>query len=533
MSARQRGAMADTPQQYPAPMDVDPPKPPKPQKPSILQRIWKFLDLDPITVILMLKSALPPTIGLAIYQNKHVSEVYGNLGYLLPITCFIGFAALPRAKFIMNMLGLIIGVCITACFCTLGLWSATQARKHTTPTGEPLAGYNSSQSVVCGIWLFCLILLIASIRSAKPALQMPVIMCSVFTVVSFTTSGPNLGTPAEVRALMKLLLETQFTGFGIATAVHFLVVPINTRLPLFKQLAGFLGIIRGMLKAVASYLRTLENGLAKSSPQHLGALKGVTLKLKELHGKTTGDIGPAKMEVAFGKLNGTDIADLFNLMRKLIPGIMGLGSIARVVTNLPDIREVSDPDDSDDMSDVSSVTSHIGESQAGVKQTDTTDDLHNIAGAVAQAVIPALELMDEAIEHVLLTLQLSKPPKKSGAMGDDVEAKAHQTRPGDEGFASYFENKSSNLYEARRAVLKERYHARLRLSEIPELDEPIKEAGASKFRTTESSRVRLNRQNQLVFVLYVSHCAVCCCCHPGGFTLCRDYLTFLVANLRL
>ena len=60
---------------------------------------------------------------------------------------------LPRAKYVQTLILNIIGTCIGGAIAILGVWSGVQARIHTTPAGT-VAAYNSSQAVVCAIWLF-------------------------------------------------------------------------------------------------------------------------------------------------------------------------------------------------------------------------------------------------------------------------------------------------------------------------------------------------------------------------------------------
>jgi len=55
-----------------------------------------------------------------------------------------------------------------------------QARIHTTPTGV-VASYNSSQAVVCAIWLFANIWFVNLMRAKMPALQFPAIMYRYLT----------------------------------------------------------------------------------------------------------------------------------------------------------------------------------------------------------------------------------------------------------------------------------------------------------------------------------------------------------------
>ena len=71
------------------------------------------------------------------------------------------------------------------------------------------------------------------------------------------------------------------------------------------------------------------------------------------------------------------------------------------------------------------------------------------------------DLIDEGLEHVLLVLQLKKPPKarksepNSGANGgEDVEERAEDTRPGSKGFAEYFQKQADHFHFGKEIALR-------------------------------------------------------------------------------
>src|SRR5450432_675562 len=80
-----------------------------PKKPSPLKRAWTALGLDPPTIILMAKGGLPPIISLAALRSRTFAEKYTALGYLVAIMSLLGFAIMPRAKFVQNMMLNIVG----------------------------------------------------------------------------------------------------------------------------------------------------------------------------------------------------------------------------------------------------------------------------------------------------------------------------------------------------------------------------------------------------------------------------------------
>jgi hypothetical protein len=72
----------------------------QPKEPSKLKQIWDKVGLDKLTLILMLKGSLPPTIAIAAYQSTSFAEHFTTLGYLVAIASILGFAIMPRGKFI-------------------------------------------------------------------------------------------------------------------------------------------------------------------------------------------------------------------------------------------------------------------------------------------------------------------------------------------------------------------------------------------------------------------------------------------------
>jgi hypothetical protein len=74
--------------------------------PSKMKQLWAKVGLDPLTLMLMLKGSLPPTIAIAAYQSTSFAEHFTTLGYLVAIASILGFAIMPRGKFFQVRLAL-------------------------------------------------------------------------------------------------------------------------------------------------------------------------------------------------------------------------------------------------------------------------------------------------------------------------------------------------------------------------------------------------------------------------------------------
>ncbi|KAL1606225.1 hypothetical protein SLS60_003627 [Paraconiothyrium brasiliense] len=430
------------------------PEPEKEKKPSILAKAWKKTQLDVPTILMMLKGGLPPVIALSMYQADDIAETYTTLGYLMAIISILGFCIMPRAKFIQTMTINVIAVCIGAAMAMLQLWSAVQARLHTEPPGLPPARYryNSSQSAVCAIWLFFQIWFINSIKAKFPQFAFPCVLYQIFTNVA-STSGPMFQTTAQVEAFVQRLLEAFLTGFAIATGVSLVILPISCRKVVTKEFTGYIGALRGALKAHKGYFQSLEtkdmfrqtmtnldepeDGTHKKKDKirpEITAVKAATAALTQLHGKLNADLPFAKREVAYGKLTPDDYESIFKSLRGIMMPLSGVGSIIDIFERLAELNGWEKELEEDMKKSVMDDWHHL--------MTFAHDPLQNI-----------LDTMDQGLEHIALRLAWAKTPKKKGASNADAEAKGDMIRPGDKEFAAHFEKQSDEFYAGREGIL--------------------------------------------------------------------------------
>lgn len=432
---------------------------------------------------MMFKGALPPTISIAIYQSNGVAQTYSTLGYLVAIMSLLSFGIMPRAKFVQTMVFNIIGICIGASIALLSIYCSVQARAHTTPaqpdgpksaSGGPSPGaavvpYNSSASAVCAIWLFFNIYLANALRAARPQFQFPVIVYSIFTNVA-STYAPQFGTMAQGIAFTKRLLEAFLTGFAIAIGVSFCVFPITSRTIVFKTAAGYIGALRGALKAQSAYLQSLEDKQNFSQPAKaekndssslsdgdtpesksqlspkVKNLKAALAGLGEIHGKLNGEIPFAKREIAFGKLDASEISELGRLMRLIMLPVIGMGSVADIFDRVAERRGWRTAGE-DDIKD-----------QEKSRWSEIMRTLHEPFDILTQAI-------GEGLQHTLFTLELEKRPKNTKTNktnqkvnqttpdSADIEAKGDMVEPGTPKFAGTLSKRIDDFYEQRRQTL--------------------------------------------------------------------------------
>ncbi|KAL1620009.1 hypothetical protein SLS56_009822 [Neofusicoccum ribis] len=405
-------------------------------------------DLDVPTVLMMGKGALPPTIAISMYQATAVAEQYTTLGYLVAIVSILGFAIMPRAKFMQTMLLNVIATCLASAMNLLMMYCAVKARQHTTNSAAPSA-YNSSASAVSGIWLFFQVYFVNLMRAKyAPNLQFPSIIYTIFVVVASIYS-PQFSTMTQAISFAKRLLEVFLTGFGLATGV------------VFKEMTGYIGALHGSLQAHSSYFQSLEikdmfyrvsTGLSgeKQRQPEAAAVKKSVAAIQAMQGKLAADLPFAKREVAWGFLGPDDLQEMGKLLRGIMLPLSGLSSVVDIFERLAELNGWSEEQDEENL--------EIGARDLDRKRM--VEDWNDVMKTVHEPFQSVIQAMDEGLEHVMLRLRLKKPPKKpKGAAGSsenvDVEGKPDRSQPGEDGFSDYLERKIEEFYSCKELALRE------------------------------------------------------------------------------
>ncbi|KAK0315294.1 hypothetical protein LTR82_012621 [Friedmanniomyces endolithicus] len=439
----------------------NPEQPAEPKPPSKLKRLWTKLGLDPMTLKLMLKGSIPPTTAIAMYQSQAVAAQYSTIGFLVAITSILGFAILPRGKFLQTMSLNILATGLAAAVNLLALYCITQARLHTTPAGQPLSGYNSSASVVCAVWLCVQIFSVNALRAARPQFQFPAIIYSIFASVTCTTAVqfPNM---AAAVSFMQKLLEAFLTGFALATGTNLFIFPTSARSVVFKEMTGYLMCLSGMLKAQTAYMQSMEtidpialrrqreeeqreseqDGTKKkarkpavplSSPLATPAslkLRELLSKTVELHTKLHGDVTPAKREFAIGKLESHDLTELWKMLRMVFIPVTGLSASMDLIQRLAADLHWADKGSTEQDEQI---------------RHEAVENLHFLMKELHTPFAHMTASIDAAIMHVLITLELVPAPKKTA----DEESKGDQPLPGSSTFAETYQKQVNDFYHSK------------------------------------------------------------------------------------
>ena len=392
------------------------------------------------------------------YQSNSVSAEYTSLGYLVAIISILGFAIMPRAKFIQMITYDVFVVCLAAAINLLMMYSCVKARQHTTPPGQA-SSYNSSASVVCGVFLFFQIFVVHSIRAKFPQFQLPVIIYSIFANVS-SVYGTQMATMPLAINYIERMLKSFLTGLGIAVGVSLFILPKTSRSIVFKEMTGYIGALRKTLEAQKTYFDSLEGndmfgrsqtvdstiekmgekGKKAYSPEASNVITSVS-KVNELHGKLHGDITFAKREFGIGYLGADDMNVIVKNLRHIMVPIVGLSFVVDIFQRLSEYNRWNEPIDMNESEPVP----HEIRVEVVLQWNELMQSVHAPFHMMIRAI-------DEGLQHVLYVLKLAKPPKKGASRAD--EESTGDTDPGEKGFAEYFERRIAEFAEAKRIALR-------------------------------------------------------------------------------
>ncbi|KAI3396153.1 hypothetical protein diail_416 [Diaporthe ilicicola] len=461
----------------------------KPKSPGFVEKTMQKLGLNGFLLKCMFKGSVAPVIGLAIYQASPVMRVLTTLGYLVGVITVLALAVLPRGKFIQNMILNVLFTCAGCAMAMLINYTAVQARLHTSDLREMAAfiqangraPYNSSQSAVCGVWLFFQIWLSNCIRAKYPAFNVPVIIYSIVVNIS-CTFGPEFPTLATAEAFIQRLLTAILMGLAIATAVSLVVFPISSRQVVLKQMAGVLGLFKKSIVLEKEYLQGLEKedmfaleitetSAGRSEPERKGgkkdkgpkltkeqktalALRATIGAIRELMGKIYGDMKFAKRDVAWGHLSAKDFGEVFNLIRMCVIPMTGIGTIMDIFQRVGRERGWDGEGPGDD-GGVFQRFQPIGKEESQRIWNDIMKQLHEPFEILSEAI-------NQGVDHAGILLKMFPQPKtqkkaaaaQTAGTDADVEASGGELRPGQDGFSNVINAKVEEFNARKGEILR-------------------------------------------------------------------------------
>jgi hypothetical protein len=472
-----------------------------PKKLSKLHAAWAWLDVDFSSFLQMAKFAMPPTIGLCIFQSGTIADTFTTIGYLAPVATILASTLAPRAAFIQNIIMDVFAVSVATAVALLAMWSAIQARKHTTSTGESVSDYNSSASAVVGVWLFALTYLInvrrqllhwsiqlqkltsfQSFKSAMPQFKFAYVMASIIMIVTLAYA-PQMTEMTAALSIARRLFGALLLGLAIATGISLSFFPATSRKLVIGHIAAYLSGIRKVLEAQSAFLISIEDQSMFHSSSESETLRSEVKKLRLVNNKLFSEIKFAKKEIAYGYLDAADLSEMHRLLRAVFLPIAGMTQMTDIFERLAKLHGwCTLPRDERPAPETSSERIIMGEYE-GMMQI-----LHTPLKHLSHSIY-------EAIDHLSIVLKF----KKNIAKPVDEE-RNESSLPGQSGFSDYLARNFDLFDKEREAILNSWVDAaQVTLS-------PVKTSDSSwpDFSFDNDDLFATHQQRQLFVLVYVS-----------------------------
>jgi hypothetical protein len=366
--------------------------------------------------------------------------------------------------------------CLAASFVLLGQYAGIKARESTKPAGAPpdaYGTYNSSASAVNAIFLIIVLFGINLIKAARPALYIPSIQFTIFTMIGFTY-GPNEPSMHYSFLFVKELLYTFLTGQAISAGVSLLIIPVSSRKVFFAEATGLLRGFQGLLKAQLAFVETLEHSGPYTEEsdsdkkvqyqQRSAALKAAFRGVLGLSAKIHVDVVYAERETAYGHFRSKDIHEFYRLLRSVVVPISSLSTIADISERLRRHKAFEKTKIQSDGENENFTNPLLVQSEHENTQRDWQELVHTLRNSFESAV----HVFDEAVTHILILLKLVPMPKPkwtakrteiktSDGVADnsDIEKGTSSPMPGDRKFGDHLEKEINDLRTSRTARLQE------------------------------------------------------------------------------
>ena len=409
---------------------------------------------------------------LCAFQSTAWANQYSTIGYLVGIVSVLSVVIQPRAKFVQTMLVQITLSCLGCALALLGCYCAVHARinsekRNGTGSGEPgtsgLASqgaptttYNSSASAVAGVWLFAEIYLISVVRARLPQYNIPCVMWAIMANISMTYA-PQFGTMAQAEVFCIHLLTAYLTGFAIASCVSLLIFPSTSRKLLFTDMDNFISGLRSALGANMTYLNSLEDidmfaaqrtNTAGEKPRRSPEAEAFVAEIRALgatEAKFAANLPFAQREVAIGKLGADDLQQIVNMLRDIMIPAVGLSSMSNIFDRTSEERGWDRS-----KSFVAATVDDV------VKETDkariqSMNEWHKLIGLLKEPFGSISDVIDEGLQHVAITLRISKTWKRAFPEDDREAAKP---KPGSKAFAAYLQRRAEEFQKSKQIMLR-------------------------------------------------------------------------------
>jgi Putative ER transporter, 6TM, N-terminal len=259
------------------------------------------------------------------------------------------------------------------------------------------------------------------------------------------------------------------TAYSLAFLVGLFIVPVSCRLVAFKEITGFLQLTRKSLKQQASHLHKLkalgvldDNTSVSNSNSNLTSLSGRTYsedvwntsniektlaQLGTLHSKLGPDVGYAQREVAFGCITASDMETISVRIQELYILVTGVGNIATMLRRL--VRTEAQE------------TKHLRETSGEKKHEEEDKEIADAMKILDTTFSEFVEMIDGAINHTLLLLELNGPSRKErlnmrkqfSTNTSDAETYSGESSPGQPQYVNELERRVAAFQKLRMSSL--------------------------------------------------------------------------------
>ncbi|RJE27610.1 hypothetical protein PHISCL_00035 [Aspergillus sclerotialis] len=391
--------------------------------------VLKQLTLDWHTVTMAIKTSIPPTILICVIQSNTWINHFKTQAYLAAIMSVCVLPTLPRARLIEYNLQLAFTIAMSYCWVLLGGWCGLQARKHTTSSADELNAYNSSAEAVVSIFFIFLTWCAFTLKSAFPTWNIQCTWGGIFAVSTLPTVA-QASTMREIIDKASITVEAFLAGQAIGFLNALIIFPQSCRGVFRKDmeacLDGLVDVMRAQKKCTQDYRsNTAFAGREDERNSSVDQLQNALQRFINSVVEARADVEYAEREMAWDRLDHSQLDHIASTLVDLIPPVFGLGSTADML-QLAAYRSDQYSKDAGG-ADGNSETDSAGDEEfwRGLE-----DRMHEQSYRISDAII-------EGTEHAKHRLELKKnrfPFRKARARKTDEENQAFVMNPGKTSF---------------------------------------------------------------------------------------------------
>ncbi|KAK6366860.1 hypothetical protein LTS17_010411 [Exophiala oligosperma] len=351
------------------------------------------------------------------------------------------------------------------------MWTAIKARENTThltaeeqhngpvPGAQVSPSYNAAASACLAVWFFFWLWAYNTFRAFRPQYFLPLIVFSIYINVT-ATYGCIFPTMEQAYSLTKRLLDSFFVGFGIAFAVHFVILPITTRDVVTLVLNEYLHHLRSALDAQVQLIQSLpsrrlatvttiqrvdsdrdENTVDQTNEWPEAAKwRTATAAATECQVKIQSEMRYVKREIAWSKLNAKDFVCVSKLLRNVL---ISMGGIETVIQGSDRLEK---------MGGWASAELYKETRRDIVDQDQEEQSLSQLFLQLQQPSQQLIGAMIEGLDYAFFILGFMRKP--AFATREDLESRKAASPEG-RGFAGHLERAIDDFLKARERPLME------------------------------------------------------------------------------